>query len=82
MNALLFGRDGWEEVRPHLTAFKINTLQISENEFYYGQDIYHFHLDHKIGKLEPKDENQKRTKRMIFSTVPAALQPSQGRGAR
>ena len=55
INALLFGREGWERVRPHLTAFKVNTLQISADEFYYGQDIYHFHLDHKIGRCEPKD---------------------------
>lgn len=74
VNALLFGVEGWEQVRRHLTAFKVNTLQISADEFYYGQDIYHFHLDHKIGRLEPKDQMQKQTMRVIFSTVPAALE--------
>ena len=74
VNALLFGVEGWEQVRRHLTAFKVNTLQISADEFYYGQDIYHFHLDHKIGRLDPKDQMQKQTMRVIFSTVPAALE--------
>ena len=37
VNALLFGLEGWQQVRPHLTAFKVNTLQISADEFYYGQ---------------------------------------------
>ena len=73
LNALLFGTSGWEAVRPHLTSLKLNTLRISEDEFYYNQPIYHFHLDHKIGRLEPKNEMQQRTMRMIFSTVPAAL---------
>ena len=69
-----------EEVRPHLTAFKINTLQISENEFYYGQDIYHFHLDHKIGAPQPKNEGHRQTMRLIFSIVPTAqrLRPDGG----
>lgn len=71
-NALLFGDKGWAALKPHLTSFKINTLRISEDEFYYNLPIYHFHLDHKIGKYEPNDENQKRTMRMIFSIVPGA----------
>ena len=78
VNTLLFGVEGWEQVQPHLTAFKVNTLQISADEFYYGQDIYHFHLDHKIGRLEPKDQMQKQTMRVIFSTVPAALRRLSG----
>ena len=76
VNALLFGvGDVWTSIiRPHLTSFKLNFLRISEDEFYYNQPIYHFHLDHKIGKLEPKDENQIRTMRLIFSTCPGALE--------
>ena len=71
-NALLFGSSTMGDLRQHLTSYKINTLRISEDEFYYNQPIYHFHLDHKIGKHEPKDENQQRTMRMIFSVVPGA----------
>ena len=52
----------------------MNTLRISEDEFYYGLPIYHFHLDHKIGQPAPKDECQLNTCRMIFSIVPAALE--------
>ena len=72
MNALLFGPLVWPELRPHLTCFKVNTLRISEDEPYYGQPVYHFHLDHRIGPLAPKDQTQKRTMRMIFSVVPDA----------
>lgn len=72
VNILLFGARGWESVEKHLISYKINTLRISEDEFYYNLPIYHFHLDHKIGKLEPRDENQQRTMRMIFSIVPGA----------
>ncbi|KAL1503555.1 hypothetical protein AB1Y20_012034 [Prymnesium parvum] len=78
-NALLFG-DGWPAVAEHLTSLKLNTLRISEDEFYYGLPIYHFHLDHKIGKLEPKDETQRRTMRLIFSTVPGALRSASDGG--
>ena len=73
MNALLFGQRAWAAVEPHLTCFKVNTLRISEDEFYYRQPIYHFHLDHRIGPLAPKDATQRRTMRLIFSIVPAAL---------
>ena len=71
-NALFFGTIDWQLVAPHLTSFKINTLRISESEFYYNEPIYHFHLDHKIGRFAPKDENQIRTMRMIFSIVPGS----------
>lgn len=80
LNALLFGNRGWSEVRRHLTSVKLNSLRISEDEPYYNRPIYHFHLDHKIGQREPKDENQQRTMRMIFSTVPAALRRESGGG--
>ena len=72
-NALLFGSSAWSDLAPFLTCFKVNTLRISEDEFYYNQPIYHFHLDHRIGALAPKDHSQKRTSRMIFSAVPAAM---------
>ena len=80
-NALLFSIDGWQSIRRNLTAFKLNTLRIGEDEDYYNQPIYHFHLDHKIGRLNLKDEAQKRTMRMIFSTVPAALDDQKGSSA-
>ena len=75
LSALLFGAGprGWEGVAPHLTSLKVNTLRISEDEFYYGKPIYHFHLDHKIGAPAPNDANQRTTMRLIFSVVPAAL---------
>lgn len=79
MNSLLFGV-AWAELRPHLTSFKVNTLKISEDEFYYDRPIYHFHLDHRIGRFAPNDHGQKRTKRMIFSIVPASLRPAAGGG--
>lgn len=34
-------------MKKHLTSLKLNTLRISENEFYYNRPIFHFHLDHK-----------------------------------
>ena len=74
VSVFLFGRAGWSSLRRHLTSFKVNTLRISEDEFYYGLPIYHFHLDHKIGQPAPKDECQLNTCRMIFSIVPAALE--------
>lgn len=75
LSVLLFGDGsrGWEAVRPHLTSLKVNTLRISEDEFYYNRPIYHFHLDHKIGTPAPNDANQRTTMRLIFSVVPAAL---------
>ena len=74
VSVFLFGRAGWSSIRRHLTSFKVNTLRISEDEFYYGLPIYHFHLDHMIGQPAPKDECQLNTCRMIFSIVPAALE--------
>jgi hypothetical protein len=70
----VFGKENQIEIKRFLFANKLNTLKFSENMYYYDKNIFHMHLDHKIGKPDPKDNMQVQTARIIFSTVPDSIQ--------
>jgi hypothetical protein len=70
---LLFGKDGWEQIKSYLLSFKINTLKVSEDTDYYNTSAYHMHLDNKPGKKNDSDNSQKHIIRIIFSIVPASF---------
>lgn len=67
---LLFGEAGWEDVRNHWAQFKSCTIKVSESApSFYGHNIFHMHIDGKIGMLEPKNYSQRRMSRLLFSIV-------------
>ena len=73
---LLFGSRGWREICAHLSSFKSNTIKVCEEGgigVFHGRNVFHMHLDGKIGKLQPKNQTQKHASRLLFSIVPAAL---------
>jgi hypothetical protein len=73
--ALLFGSSGRETIRQHLVSFKTNTIKVCEQTAFCGENIFHFHLDGKIGVLQEKNHTQKHMVRLLFSLVPDALVP-------
>jgi len=70
--ALLFG-EWWEELRDHWHTFKSCTIKVSESADFYGDNIFHMHIDGKIGLLEKKNYSQKHASRLLFSIVTEAL---------
>lgn len=39
-----------------------------------GENIFHMHLDGRIGKLQPKNQMEKHSSRFLFSIVPVQLE--------
>jgi hypothetical protein len=74
----LFGLDT-ENISKYLYAFKLSALNISEDEWYYGENIFHLHLDGKPGDkdLHLSNITNKSTTRFITSIVKDNL----GKGA-
>ena len=70
---LMFGRAGWEAIRPHLSSFKANTIKVCETTGFHGENVFHMHLDGKIGLLQANNQSQKKTIRLLFSIVPGAF---------
>lgn len=66
---LLFGIQGWEEFRKHWAQFKSCTIKITEYGMCYGDNVFHMHIDGKIGVLEPKNYTQRHMSRLLFSIV-------------
>ena len=70
---LLFG-SGWSEsVAPFLLSHKVNTLAIGEGEAYYGENIFHLHVDGSVGRRVARDRMQKRRYRFLVSFVPPTV---------
>ena len=69
---LLFGRAGWEAIRPHLSSFKANTIKVCETTGFHGENVFHMHLDGKIGLVQANNQAQKRMIRLLFSIVRGA----------
>lgn len=68
---LLFGEEGWiNAVQPFLLAHKVNTLAIGEDEDYYGEPIFHLHVDGRVGRRDERDAMQRRRYRLLTSLVP------------
>eukprot|EP01052_Picozoa_sp_SAG31_P039863 SAG31_NODE_5625_length_2417_cov_1.578947_2_plen_336_part_00 len=72
--SLLFGIGGWRQIRKHLLSFKANTIKVCETTGDIdGANIFHMHLDGRIGILQPRNYTQKHSSRLLFSVVPDAL---------
>lgn len=66
---ILFGENMKDVIKTHLMSFKVSTIIVGMDADYYGagKDIYHMHLDNKVGTIQPKNKSQKRKYRMVFS---------------
>eukprot|EP00040_Diaphanoeca_grandis_P042394 m.264894 g.264894 ORF g.264894 m.264894 type:complete len:528 (-) comp58785_c0_seq1:61-1644(-) len=73
MYTLIFGKDGWQKFQKHLSSFKSNTIKVCETTAFHGENIFHMHLDGRIGKLQPKNFQEKHSSRFLFSIVPHVL---------
>ena len=71
--AMLFGVAGWAEVSPFWEKFKSCTIKVMDNTTFYRQNIFHMHIDGKVGILDPKDHAQRHYSRFLFSIVTDAL---------
>jgi hypothetical protein len=68
ITSLYFGIEGWAVIKDHLSSFKINTMTM----IHLVPDVYHMHLDAKIGEYMPKNKAQKHVTRILTSFVPLA----------
>ena len=71
--AMLYGHSGWAAVRKHWSQFKACTIKVSESADFWGENIFHMHIDGKIGLLQEKNYSQSRMSRMLFSIVTDTL---------
>jgi hypothetical protein len=53
--AILFGEAGWAEVGAHWDKFKSCTINVMDNTSFYGESIFHMHIDGKVGIRDEKD---------------------------
>ena len=58
-----FGTNGWKKISKHLLCFKLNTIK----RLYLVKDVYHMHLDAKVGILNEKNIGQKHISRILTS---------------
>jgi len=71
---MLFGKEGWGgEVGKHCVKFKSCTIKVCEETPFYGEPIFHMHIDGKIGIMQENNHSQRRASRMLFSIVTDAL---------
>ena len=73
MWTFLFGTQGWRELRPHYSQFKACTIKVCEGTSFYGDNVFHHHIDGKIGMLEKKNFVQRHMNRQLFSIVKDAV---------
>ena len=72
--ALLYG-EGWDSIHDHFSQFKACTIKVCQfGETFYGKNVFHMHVDMKIGVLEPRNYTQKHGSRLLFSIVPEAIE--------
>lgn len=77
---LLFGEEAWRSaVQPFVLAHKVNTLAIGEGEDYYGEPIFHLHVDGRVGRRDERDAMQRRRYRLLTSLVPRSSCPAEER---
>ena len=73
---LLFSKEGWnDELKKHYAQFKTCTVLVCEDTGFWGKNIFHMHIDGKIGIFQVKTrifhmhiDGKKRMNRLLFST--------------
>jgi hypothetical protein len=76
---MMFGTNGWNEIKKYIVTLKVNTINISENAPYYNNSEFHMHLDGNIGIPDDKNNMQERMIRLLFSIVPDSFNEVDGR---
>jgi hypothetical protein len=70
----LFGARGWEELKEHWTSFKSCTIKVCDSDTnFLGDNIFHMHIDGKIGWKQKNNHTQKCMSRLLFSIVTDTL---------
>lgn len=52
-----------------LVSIPVVSVQVCESGMAYGDNIFHMHIDGKIGLLEPRNHTQRHMTRLLFSIV-------------
>mmetsp|Transcript_28115 Transcript_28115/g.54685 ORF Transcript_28115/g.54685 Transcript_28115/m.54685 type:complete len:314 (-) Transcript_28115:189-1130(-) len=82
MWALLFG-EGWPALRPHWSAFKSCTIKVCDSgTTFLGKNVFHMHIDGKIGLLQRRNHAQKHMSRLLFSIVTDALNDQENKSLK
>ena len=75
MCCLLFGKDGWKRIRRHWGTFKSCTIKVCEgDQNFLGKQVFHLHIDGRVGLLQERNYSQKHMSRLLFSVVTDVLQ--------
>lgn len=69
MIKLLFGENMYRSIKQYIISFKVSTIAVSKDTDYYGENknIYHMHLDNKVGIVQHNNKCQQRKYRIVFS---------------
>lgn len=69
MTKMLFG-NGWDKIKEHWGSFKSCTIKVCEgDENFLGENIFHMHIDGRVGLLQKKNHTQRHMSRLLFSIV-------------
>jgi hypothetical protein len=62
------------DIAKHVSQFKLCTIKVCESDTaFHGDNVFHMHIDGKIGVLEDRNFAQQHMSRMLFSIVTDTL---------
>mmetsp|Transcript_2724 Transcript_2724/g.3347 ORF Transcript_2724/g.3347 Transcript_2724/m.3347 type:complete len:402 (-) Transcript_2724:60-1265(-) len=74
MCCMLFGK-GWEDIKQHWGSFKSCTIKVCEgDQNFLGDNVFHMHIDGKVGLLQERNYSQRHMSRLLFSIVTDVLE--------
>ena len=66
----MFFGDGWEQVKDHWGSFKSCTIKVCEgDQNFLGDNVFHMHIDGRVGLLQKRNYSQRHMSRLLFSIV-------------
>jgi len=70
---LLYGLAGWKIVKRFYSQFKSCTIKVCAGTGFYGDNVFHMHIDGKIGYRQLNNHKQRTMNRLLFSVVRDAV---------
>merc|ERR1711976_65249 len=70
---LLFGIEGWKICKRFYSQFKSCTIKVCAGAAFYGENVFHMHIDGKIGLRQVNNHRQRTMNRLLFSVVRDAV---------
>jgi len=71
--SFLFSVEGWAYLKRFYSQFKSCTIKVCEGTGFWGDNVFHMHIDGKIGLKQKNNQRQRRMNRLLWSIVKDAV---------